>query len=213
MKKIICLILALTCVFTLISCSADDLDALVEIIDTSAPTRITTLTTYQYGSQTFTGKFQTDITGSDSVTDYRYQRYALVDDASKDAVEVEGNIATVSGKVYYKNGKFSEDGETWFAEAPDTSVVSMKLTLDEEYLGEYTISNNGMTLTASGLNKDALRAILGIDVAVNDAGASLTVNTNGNYITGLTVSYVAAETEAVVTIDSSYTYNPTVSAQ
>ena len=213
MKKIICLLLALTCVFTFMSCSDKDLDALVEIIDASSPTKITTLTTYQYGSQTFTGKFTTEIAESNSVTDYRYQRYAVLGDADKEGVTVDGNIATVSGKVYYKNGKFSEDGENWFAEAPDTSVVMMHLALSEDYLGDYTITDDGMTLNASGLNKEAVKAILGIDVSVNDAGASLTIKTNGNYITGLSVSYVAVDTEAVVTVESSYTYNPTVNAE
>ena len=208
MKKIICLLLALTCMFTLISCADKDLEAMVEVVNSSKPTRITTLTTYQYGTEIFNGKFQTDIDGDDSVLQYRYQRYALPEDALNEAIKIDGNIATIEGSVYYKDGKYSEDGENWFNEAPDTGALDIRFTLDQDNLGDYTISSDGMTLVATGLSAENVKVLFGVDLNMDETGATVSVKTNGNYLTGVSISYVAAETAAEVIIESSYTYNP-----
>ena len=199
--------------FTLISCADEDLEALVSIIEVSEPTRITTLTTYQYGQEIFNGKYQTDINGETSVLQYKYERYALPEDAGNELIKVDGNIATIEGTVYYNGTSYSEDGENWFKEAPDVGALNIKFNLDQDNLGDYVISKDGMMLTATGLNAEQIKALFGVDIAVDEAGATVIVKTNGNYLTGVEISYVASETAAEVLIETSYTYNPVNNAE
>ena len=199
MKKFICLILALTCAFSLFSCGDDGVDNIIEIVNSSKPDNIKTFTTYTSGNQTLTGSFNTDISGSDYVTTYSYQRYAdpLVDGGDAYIKEVEGT-------VYYSNGKYSEDGESWSIVAPDSNVINIKFSLSAKKLGKCVVSSDGKTLTAT-IAADKAYSILGVNLSANDAGVTLKITTNGTNLTYVTISYVTVS-EASVVIQTSYTY-------
>lgn len=203
MKKFICLLIALTCVLGLISCGDDPAQAFITIVNDSAPTKITTLTSINDGEETLTGKYETVIDGQNSVMTYRYDRYATVDEAA------DSYIKTVEGTVYYKNGLYSEDGENWASASPDVAASQVDFNLDSKLLGNYTISKDGKTLTTTVTSEQA-KLILGVDVNASDDKVSITVVNNGKYLSTVTVAYQTAT--ASVTIDTSYTYN-TVAAE
>lgn len=202
MKKFICLLIALTCVLGLISCSADPAEAFVTIVNDSKPTKITTLTSINDGEETLTGKYETVIDGQNSVMSYRYDRYATVEEAA------DSYIKTVEGTVYYKDGLYSEDNVNWESASPDVATSQVALNLDAKLLGDYTISKDGKTLTTTVTSEQAEK-LLGVDVDASDDKVTITVVHNGKYLSTVTVAYTTAT--ASVTIDTSYTYN-TVSA-
>ena len=75
MKKIICLLLALTCVFTLFSCKKDkDLEKFVELVEASKPTKITTLTYYTVSGTVYKGNYETVFDGENFEMNYSYER-------------------------------------------------------------------------------------------------------------------------------------------
>lgn len=204
MKKIICLIIALTCVFGLISCGEEKADGFIKLVNDSAPTKITTLTSVNDGEEILNGKYETVIDGQNSEMSYRYERYATVEEAA------ENYIKTVEGTVYYRNGLYSEDGENWVAATPDAATKQVALNLNSKYLGSYTISNDGKTLTTTVTSEQAEK-LLGVKVNASDDQVSITVVHNGTYLSTVTVAYTTAT--ASVTIDTSYTYNAVSAAE
>ncbi len=204
MKKFICLLIALTCVLGLISCGDDKADGFIKLVNASAPTKITTLTSINDGEETLNGKYETVIDGQNSEMSYRYERYATVEEAA------DSYIKTVQGTVYYKNGLYSEDGENWVVATPDAVANQVALNLTSKQLGDYTISKDGKTLTTTVTSEQAEK-LLGVDVNASDDKVAITVVHNGKYLSTVTVAYTT-ET-ASVTIDTSYTYNTVSSAE
>ena len=197
MKRFTCLILAIACVFTLASCGGSELADFNEIVRGSAPTTIKTLTTV-VGEEVLNGVYVTEIDGDDFEFTYSYERYATVED------NASSYIVTVDGVVYYKDGKFSEDGESWTASAPAVDTQKIDLLIDEKNFASYTLSADGTTLVAT-FTADASEAVLGRKISAN-GDITLTVKTNGIYLTFVYISY---ESEVgLVTVDTSYTYAP-----
>ncbi len=202
MKRIICLLLALTCVFALFSCGDKELASIIELIDKSEPTRIVTHTQVTYGAETpLSGRFVTVIDGNNSTTEYRYERNAVP------GVDVSDEpIMEVAGTVYYKDGMFSEDGETWKTESPDMGAMLVKFVFTEKSVSNYTIKDGNLTAT---LTPDEAAEIFGKTFEnIKDNAIVLTIVTNGTFITGETVQYTVldGETEAEVFVETSYTY-------
>ena len=202
MKKFICLLIALTCVFGLVSCGDEKADGFIKLVNGSVPTKITTLTSINDGEEILNGKYETVIDGQNSEMSYRYERYATVEEAADSYIKI------VEGTVYYKNGLYSEDGVNWVAATPDAIASQVALNLDSKLLGDYTISKDGKTLTTTVTSEQAVK-LLGVDVEANDDKVSITIVHNGTYLSTVTVAYTTAT--ASVIIDTSYTYN-TVSA-
>jgi len=199
MKKIICLILVLVCSFSLFACK-NDADALIEVVNSSSPTKITTLTYFTAGSDTLQGSFVSTINEDGSTLEYSYQQYADPTDLSED------RIITKSGTVYNKDGKYSTDGETWYVEAPDASLANVTFNLNLKNLGEYELSTDKRTLIAV-LTCEEAKAVLGVNISANEEeGIVLVVEINGTKIVKASVSYVTAQAEVV--IETSYEYLP-----
>ena len=202
MKKIICLLLALTCVFTLFSCKKDkDLEKFVELVEASKPTKITTLTYYTVSGTVYKGNYETVFDGENFEMNYSYERKKSVSEGSASDTD---NKVVESGVVYYKDGKYSEDGETWGAAPVDVNSITFVLDLSQDNLGEYTLSEDGYTLSTT-VDAQTAAKVLGITINANDQGVKITVKTNGKYLTGVSVSYATAT--ATVSVDTSYTYN------
>lgn len=197
MKRFICLLLAIVCVLGLASCGGSELADFNELVKGSAPTTIKTITTV-VGEEVLNGVYVTDIDGDDFDFTYSYERYATVDD------NADSYIVTVDGVVYYKDGKFSEDGENWSASAPSVDMQKIDLLIDEKNFTEYTLSADGKTLVAT-FSADASEAVLGRKISAT-GDITMTVKTNGIYLTFIYISY---ESEVgLVTVDTSYTYAP-----
>jgi len=200
MKKIICLILALACVFGLASCTRDA-KKFIEIVNASQPTRINTTTTFNDGERTLEGTFDTLIDGSNFELVYNFQRYTVPGENN----DPEAFLTTEEGTVYYKDGKYSEDGETWFSEIPDAATRQVKFALDAKRLGDYTISKDGKTLTASVTSEDA-EAMFGINVDATEY-VELIIKHDGTYLRSIEI-YYATETAKSVSVSTSYSYLP-----
>ncbi len=204
MKKIVCLMLALTLMFAFISCNDDGETespdkAFFEAVAATKPSKIKTQTYYTLGENSpLNGDYTTVITETGFVFEYSYQRYATLDDAGKE--NLKGNIVTESGKIYFKDNQYSFDNENWFSETPDVNMASIKLNISPEALGEYEI-NDAKTKVSATLTADAAEALLGIKLAAA-SDVSVSIETNGKYLTLVTVTYTTAN--ATVVINTSY---------
>ncbi len=201
MKKIICLILALTCVLGLVSCTRDA-KQFIELVNASEPTKIITVTSFNDGERKMPGKFETVIDGSNFELNYSFQRYTVPGENN----DPDAFLTTEEGTVYYKDGKYSKDGETWFTDAPDVAARQVKFAFDAKNLGEYVISNEGKTLTTSVTSEQA-EAMLGVNVEAAEA-VEITIKHDGTYLRSIEVYYTTAN-GATVSISTSYSYLPT----
>lgn len=202
MKKILCLILVVCCAASFFACGGDDdgIDqAFFDIIESSKPTKITTLSNYSIdGEQSLLGEFQTVIGEDGFEFTYSYERFARIEDAA------DGNTVTVDGEVIFKNGLYSTDGgNTWDAELPDVDALNFKLNICAENLGGYTLSSDNTELTTT-LTAAEAEALLGIKLDTN-SDVEVTIKTNGMYLTRVMVYYTTER--ASVSIETSYTYN------
>ncbi len=208
MKKIICFILAISCIFCFASCNEKDVDPNQVFFDTvaaSKPLRIKTIESYAPDGETpLTGLYETVMSDEGFVFTYSFQRYAVLGDEENDNVVVNGNIATVAGAVHYKDGRYSEDGVNWGSAAPDNDALRIKLNLDKELLGSYTIDENKTSITATVSAEDA-EEILGLKLTKASSDIMISVTTNGTYLNGVVVTYLTEN--ATVTISTSYTYS------
>ncbi len=200
MKKIICLLLVLTCAFTLFSCADKEIEAHIELVNASNPTNITTHTSYVSEEETLSGRFVTAIEDDVCTMTYSYERLAdPVLDGGED------RIKEVEGTVYYKDGKYSEDGENWSAASPDNNLVNIVFDLNVKNLGDCTLSSDGKTLSTT-LNAEQAQKVLGLTLPASEEGISLSITHNGTYLSYIVISYVSTS-GANVMIETSYAYN------
>ena len=177
--------------------------AFFDVVEESKSTEIKTLTYYTVeGVGTFTGTYTTTMLGSegDFKLEYSYTRIATLEDLNASGVTIEGNIATVSGTVNYKAGKYSTDGLTWFEQAPAVTENQPKLNLDSKKLGDYVINEDKTSITATLTAAEAAE-VLGVAIDAS-SDVVITVSTNGTSLNRLTVTYTNGTTK--VRIDTSY---------
>ena len=212
MKKILALLLAVLCIFSVVSCGKDDGDgeeptgaaaeqvtAIANVINSSVPTTIVTVTEYEYGDETYKGRFETEIDKNPekSIFSFSYTRPARIEDAA------DSNVVSVEGKVYYNNGQVSvNEGDTW--EAAGSSYLALALNLDAKKLKSFTVSEDGNTLTATATPENAER-ILGTSVSA-EGDVTITIVTNSVYLYNVRIAYTAKDTGASVVVDTSYDY-------
>ncbi|MBO7304976.1 MAG: hypothetical protein J6V09_07125 [Clostridia bacterium] len=201
MKKIICLLLAIGCAFALFSCGEGGVEGFASLIKASQPTVIVTQINENDGDQTFISTFTTTFDGDDFTFEYSTQRYRT----HQEGIE-EGTtelIKTETGKIYYKNGKYSKDGTTWFSAAPDVVSKQVKLDLKAKNLDYYSISKDGKTLSAL-LTAEQAELVFG--VAIKATGdVELDVESDGKNIRSITIKYATEKLESVL-IYTTYSY-------
>ena len=211
MKKIVALLLAVLCIFTVVSCGKDDnnddsstsnaeqVAAIADVINSSAPTTIVTVTEYAKGDDVYKGRFETEVDKNPekSIFTFSYTRPARIADAA------DSDVVSVAGKVYYKNGQVSvNEGDTWTAAG--SSYMELDISLEASKLKSYTISEDGGTLTAVATAENAER-ILGTKVSA-EGDVTITIVTNSVYLYNVRVAYTAKDTGASVVVDTSYDY-------
>jgi hypothetical protein len=209
MKKIICLLLALTCVFALFSCDDEKLEKFIILTNKHAPTKIITQTSYNDGEQVLRGRFETALNGEDFEMIYEYSRYATPEEGVA-ANDPDGYIKTEKGTVYYKNGSYSTDGESWFVEIPDAAAMQVKLSIGQNSFDEYKISKDGKTLTAKASSEKAEK-IFGINVDAVEA-VDIVITNDGTYLRSISITYATENAESV-TIETTYSYEPPVNPE
>ncbi len=200
MKKIISLLLVLCTVFTFFACKKEkSVSGIAEIVNNSNPTKIVTKVDYVYGDITLKSSYVTekDTKDGEQRFDFSYQRMAIpgVDDSSS-------YIKTVSGVVYQDTvGNRYGDTETE-ADAPAYLVYDMKL--NESRFSSVTVSEDNKNFDAKLPASEAIR-VFGTDLAA-EGEITVKIQTNGEYLYSIYITYTAAETGAIVVINTSYDY-------
>ena len=222
MKKFLSLMLALLCIFALAACDGGtggaggggtnppkkDLDVFEAAAKDTAPTNITTLTSYRsidmFGEElTFDGSFVLLVSGNESILDFTYQKLALPEDNAEDyIVTKKGAIAIQGGKSKVAIG---DDMGSWETVIPSLQNIAA-IRIEKELLpAGYTLSEDGKKLAATLTKAEAL-AVLGVVIdSVSDI--AFEAETNGTFLSKVVISYTASS-GADVRIASSYTYGP-----
>ncbi len=201
MKKIICLILALTCCIALFACDKEDttLEAYLGVVNASEPTNITTLTNHTRSDVSYTGMYETVMTKDGFVFTYEYEEKAPV------TLDGTGSVITKSGEIVYDGQQYIVDGEPTNV-APDVAYMSLTLKLTADNIGEYKLSRDGSTLTAE-ISADQVKAIFGTEISAT--AATLTLKITGGRLSRVNLEYTTADSTGVY-VETSYTYAPIV---
>ena len=200
MKKILCLLLAIACLLAVVSCGGGNKKlSIAEIVESSKPYTVTTRVYYD-GEDDLGGMYITTTDGTNSIFEYEYERYATV------AEMAEGRIKTVSGKIYYKDGKVtSNEGESWES-SEINEIVDFSIKIDESKFSTYKISKDGKTLTGTVSSENSSR-VLGVAIA-SDGDISIEIVTDGEAnLYYMNISYKSAG-GALITVNTSYDYSP-----
>ena len=205
MKKTISVILALSlvlvCVFALGACKKNE-TAIWGLAASASPTKTVTIVEYVTADgEQLNGQYTMQVEGDDSIFDFSYERFRTVADGYND--ESYDRIKSVSGTVYYKDGLFSEDGDSWETGVP--TALDLRFDLKEEYLTNVSIDETDTVLTAE-ITPDNVAKVLGTDLSAS-GNVSITVETNGASLTRVYIS-CTTDTGATLSIRTSYTYNP-----
>lgn len=225
MKKIIAVILALTCVFAFASCDESEgagngIENFVKMYSVSEPTKVVTTYVTKLGNVEFDGS-STLVTGTingkeATVYTYEYKTLQSVEyGAGEEITPIWGE--TVKGSREYLEDKGERtDGGSWyegFNFAPTAGSIS--ISLREDNLKNVSYNVNGKIHTLSFTVEAAkCSAVFGEGYEIG-SDAQVTVTGDGAVVTGITVTYIAplvSENEEVVypnaqiTISTSYTY-------
>ena len=230
MKKFLSLMLVLLCMVSMAACSggqtppqndlpennppAETPDETVQELNVfeaaakkAVPTKIVSLTTFVgkdvfTGAEfTFAGSFSQVASGNNSILDFKYDRFATIEEAADDY------IVTTEGAIAIKDGMTKTIGDTlsgeWAAVIPSAQKLSA-FNLDKASLPEdYKLSDDGQKLTAS-LNQMEAFKVIGVVIEA-EGDISLEVECNGKNISGIAISYTSTS-GARVKISTSYTY-------
>lgn len=220
MKKILCILTALVCAFSIVSCTGngggDDNggnngggakveigNPLEEVVAASSPTKIVTRVTYifrdgdpRYGAD-LNGDYSLEIDENNAIFTYDFNTIATPEEGLEDWIK------TVDGKIYFKDGKVSvTEGDEW--DTISATTVNRKFELLKNRFKTYEKSEDEKTLTAT-ITGSNIEGVIGYSIsALGDI--SLVLTTDGVYMRGVTISYTSIE-GANVTIDTSYSYN------
>lgn len=205
MKRIISLMLVLSTLFLAVAClnacKNDGDQDIYAIARGSEPTRIITEVYYKdTNKKSLNGRYDMRIEGNNSIFEYKYDRYRTVEEGVLDGSTEP--IKTVEGVLYFKDGRFSEDGDVWGSEA--VTPGSFKFDLKPEYLTGATVSEDGTVLTATVTKENAVN-IIGATISA-EGDIALEVKTNGVHLTFITLSYTTAK-GGDMKIVTSYSYN------
>ena len=212
MKKIIAIILAITCAFALFSCgeTGKAIKKIDKMYNSTAPTKIVIDTTQKIGDITLvieteyvTGK----IDGKKAaVYEYHYQELRPISDGDIELSVFEDR----TGKHEYLEGTgYRVDGGEWQDEydfAPGAGAIAIKLS--EKNIKDLKEDKAAKSYTFV-IPADKTEAVLGEAVG---ADVTVVITHDGAAVAGITLTYtVPAENskhdDTVVTIKAKYTYD------
>ena len=225
MKKILSMMLALLCIFSLVACggnggttpptgdqTSEDLDVFEAAAKGDSPTNITTLTSYKRKADgeeiSFDGSFVLLVNGNDSTLDYTYERFPLLSEqVSADQMTKQGGVV-ISGAIGIQGGKSKQIGgavSAWATVIPSMQENIAALRIQKDLLpADYTLSEDGKKLSVSLTKEEALKSL---GVVIDASEIAFEAETNGTFLSKVVISYVA-ESGASVRIATSYTYGP-----
>ncbi len=200
MKKLIAILLAVVCAFTLFSCSPSnqtdgdtkgDLSLFTNALKTVSPKSSTIRTTLTSDLGTLNGTFTITYAGDNRATvTYEVEQFNEINDST--AADFEPK-STKTGTITYEDGKYTtSDGIT----REFTLATELKLNLDAEKMA-YTIEDGNTTLKATVQSKNT-KDVLGTEI---NAEVTLTVKRNSTTITSVTISYETKAGTATIVCD------------
>lgn len=204
MKKIFCIILALVCVLTIVSCKKDDQntktpeDYVNSAIASSSPTKITTNISYKKGDLNYGGRFEMMIEGENSILDYTFTRPAAIEDMA------ETIVITKEGTVYRKDGQYTVVGDEYDGSFNGATGFTFNMTKDNFKTFNISEANGRYTLVAT-VTGDKVDTVFGTDLKEN-GDVVITIVANSSYLESVIVTYKTAS-GADVRVDSTYTYD------
>ncbi len=174
-----------------------------DLVASAAPTKVVTKATIVAANgDDLSSSLITEIEGSNSISTYTYKYYPTPAESLENGSF--DRIATKTDVIYYKDGLYSVDGgKSWVAAAP--SALSIKFDLQESYLTDTQLAEEGAVLSAKVNAENALK-IFGTDMEA-DGDIAITVTTNGVNLYMVELSYTTAS-GATVNIQTTYTYQP-----
>ncbi len=218
MKKLVAILLALACIFSMVACGGtggdptdppkgdDPLDIFAIAEKGAVPTRVVSLTTYTGtdftgAAITLSGSFTQVSVGANSILDYKYQRFATIEENASDY------IVSPTGAIAVKDGKTKTIGDSmgsWEVVIPSLQKLGAFRLSKQTIPSDYKISSDGKKLTVSLTAQEAL-AVIGVPLGGVQGEIALEVQNNGKYISQVIVQYKEAS-GATTRIATSYTY-------
>ncbi len=189
MKKLLALILAVVCVFSLFSCGNDALDNFAKAMNNTDPVivKLTVKAATAYGDLTNSYVTTYNEDGSFKV-EYTAEKFAAIDEGDADAKLVESGTVTCD-----KDGNYSDGGElSGKLEATSGSKLSLKAKKMDE-----TVSPDGNVLTAKVEAKNT-KAVFGVEFA---SDVTLVMTKSSDKIVSYTMTYALEAGEVIVTCE------------
>lgn len=181
MKKILTIILALTCAFAMFSCGDEtvSLDGFKKAVDNTAPAVVNVSTEVESALGTLASSFKTTYAADGSfVIDYSYEQFNT--STSGNAGDVK---STVTGQVTCdKDGNYSDGGALTGTTAVATGA---KIAFDSKKMENVKVSEDGNVLSAT-VKAANTKAVLGIEFA---SDVTLVVTKASDKIVSYSIEY------------------------
>ncbi len=160
MKKILIIMLALTCAFAMFSCGdkSASLDGFKKAVDNTAPAVVNVSVEVETDLGALASNFKTTYAADGSfVIDYSYEQFNTSTSGNADDVK-----STVTGQVTCdKDGKYSDGGALT---GTTTAATGAKLAFNSKKMENVTVSEDGNVLSAT-VKAANTKAVLGIELA------------------------------------------------
>ena len=224
MKKIIAIILAITCVFALFSCGDDGVEADVasinEMYKNSAPTLTVVETTQDFGSgDPLEGRYvlQTGKVGGAVATVYTYSYEVLRSVEDGAGSEIKKVQEAITGSKEFLEGKgVRENGGQWNPDGYNFAPLAgaMALNLDMKNLTDPVYANNTLNFkVAVDKAQEVFGTIINNDLEEDAIAADLEVEIKhaGSVITSVVIKYaITGEDDypdSQVIVKATYSYD------
>ena len=161
MKKILIVMLALTCAFAMFSCNDDkavSLDGFKTAVNNTAPSVVNVSVEVETALGALASNFKTTYAADGSfVIDYSYEQFNATSSGNADDVK-----STVAGQVTCdKDGNYSDGGALT---GKTTVATGAKLDLNAKKMEGVKVSEDGNVLNAT-VKAENTTAVLGIEIA------------------------------------------------
>ena len=193
MKKIIALLIAITCVFVMVSCGGGetvDLTAFKDAVAATAPATVEIETALETELGTLTGSFNVTYADDGSaVIEYAYEQFNELGESNN----VTETTKTVSGTVTVdKDGAYSDGGALV---GSVSAAGGFTINLDSSKMKECEVNGNVLTATVEAANTEA---VLGVAIAYD---VTVVLTQGETSLVSLTLTYVTDAGVATVTCE------------
>lgn len=192
MKKIIALLIAITCVFAMVSCGETgiDLTAFKDAVAATNPTSVEIETSLETELGALEGSFNvTYAEDGSAVIEYSYEQFNELTD-SANVTEIK---KTITGTVNVgADGSYSDGGELV---GSVSAAGGFTINLDSNKMKDCEVNGNVLTATVEAANT---QAVLGVAIAYD---VTVTLTKGETSLVSLTLVYVTDAGQATVTCE------------